>query len=265
MKDFFSVFLKNSKGTNMRRGFQNVCNNDSSTSTVNPHNAPYGQEPYSSAPSQVASSSSCMENDHEAHIAPPRKSVTLEEMIQQLEIEEEMARREKATNSRRREESEEDEIKSNFYSYRRMSCVNNSDILRSARNALNQYPRFSLDGRDAMYRSSFRNNLVRPTIDGLKLGRILHLPQCIGGESVIWCKPGVVPKLMGLEAMPIPISRLNNYNKSNRRNRDKLCSATRIPNVRRRFQKDELEARRRINADDQDFYCGKYKEFGLRW
>ncbi|KAE8705682.1 hypothetical protein F3Y22_tig00110418pilonHSYRG00024 [Hibiscus syriacus] len=38
-----------------------------------------------------------------------------------------------------------------------MSCVNNSDILRSARNVLNQYQRFSLDGKDSMYRLSFRN------------------------------------------------------------------------------------------------------------
>ena len=213
----------------MRRGFQNVCNNDASTSTVNPHNTTYGQEPSSSVPSQVASSSSYMENSHKAHIAPPRKSVTLEEMILQLELEEEMARRENANHSRRREELDDEEIKPNFHSHRRMSCVNNSDILRSARNALNQYPRFSLDGRDAMYRSSFRNNLVRPTVDGLKLGRILHLPQCLGGESVIWCKPGLVPKLMGLEAMPIPISRLNNYyNMHNRRNIDKFCRATRL-------------------------------------
>ncbi|XP_057771241.1 uncharacterized protein LOC130991173 [Salvia miltiorrhiza] len=69
----------------------------------------------------------------------------------------------------------------------RMSCVSSCDILRSARKALNQYPRFSLDGKDAMYRSSFR-------------------PAVVGGESVIWCKPGVVGKLMGLDAMPIPLN-----------------------------------------------------------
>ncbi|CAH8309984.1 unnamed protein product [Eruca vesicaria subsp. sativa] len=31
-----------------------------------------------------------------------------------------------------------------------MSCVNSSDILKLARNTLNQYPRFWLDGKDAI-------------------------------------------------------------------------------------------------------------------
>ncbi|KAF3534843.1 hypothetical protein DY000_02038446 [Brassica cretica] len=52
-----------------------------------------------------------------------------------------------------------DDDDDNLYQPVRMSCVNSSDILRSARNALNQYPRFSLDGKDAMYRSSFQCQL----------------------------------------------------------------------------------------------------------
>ncbi|KAI3800095.1 hypothetical protein L1987_35403 [Smallanthus sonchifolius] len=105
----------------------------------------------------------------------PDHQPTLEEMIMQLDLEEKMAARPSLDH--------------------RMSCVNSSDILRSARNALNQYPRFSLDGKDAMYRSSFRNGNRS----------FLHLPTKVGGERVIWCKPGVVGKLMGLEAMPIPV------------------------------------------------------------
>ncbi|KAL2945357.1 Tol-Pal system protein TolB [Bienertia sinuspersici] len=196
MKDFSFFFLKNLMSSKVGRGLRNVCNDDTSTSTLNQR-----QTSYAPSSHEQASSSSCFENDHVNHNAPPRKSVTLEEMIVQLELEEAKARREKSTNN------EELNIP------RRMSCVNNADILRSARNALNQYPRFSLDGRDAMYRSSFRknnnnNNLGTRAIDGLKLGRILHLPHSVGGESVIWCKPGVVPTLMGLEAMPLPISKL---------------------------------------------------------
>ncbi|GKC29476.1 hypothetical protein Tco_1036770 [Tanacetum coccineum] len=93
--------------------------------------------------------------------------------------------------------------------HHRMSCVNSSDILRSARNALNQYPRFSLDGKDAMYRSSFRN-FDRVT-SGIRNRRSVEtsggwcLPAKVAGERVIRCKPGVVGKLIGLEGKPIPI------------------------------------------------------------
>ncbi|KAD4983264.1 hypothetical protein R6Q59_002932 [Mikania micrantha] len=100
----------------------------------------------------------------ESHQQPP----TLEEMIMQLDLEEKLAATTRPS------------------VHHRMSCVNSSDILRSA---LNHYPRFSLDGKDAMYRSSFRPSL----------------PAKVAGERVIWCKPGVVAKLMGLEAMPIPL------------------------------------------------------------
>ncbi|MFS8029090.1 hypothetical protein Hanom_Chr16g01518251 [Helianthus anomalus] len=112
------------------------------------------------------------QNSPESHRQP-----TLEEMIMQLDLEEKMAAR------------------PSLHLQHRMSCVNSSDILRSARNALNQYPRFSLDGKDAMYRSSFRN---------FDHGN-RRLPAKVAGERVIWCRPGVVGRLMGLEAMPIPI------------------------------------------------------------
>lgn len=200
-----------------------------------------------------------MENDQNNLNVPARKSVTLEEMILQLELEEEMARKEKAGYYKYKEEM-------NFP--RRMSCVNNSDILRSARNALNQYPRFSLDGRDAMYRSSFRkSNAAGPrVIDGVKLGRILHLPGSVGGENVIWCKPGVVATLMGLEAMPLPVSSLyktkNNINRdnSNRDNSKKvLCNAIRNQNLKRR-EKNERQQMRQVR--NSDVSCDEIKRLG---
>lgn len=246
MKDLSFLFLKNFMGSKMRRGFRNVCNDDNSTSTLNQ------KQPTSEAPSQQPSSSYYMENDiiSTLNAAPPRKSVTLEEMILQLELEEEMARKEKAAINKHTEEM-------NFH--RRMSCVNNSDILRSARNALNQYPRFSLDGRDAMYRSSFRkHNLTPSAFDGLKLGRLLHLPHSVGGENVIWCKPGVVPKLMGLEAMPLPISRLySSKNNCNKESKQKLCNAIRTQNLKRR-EKNEFDRRQQMrHAMDSNGCCGR--------
>ncbi|KAK8926650.1 hypothetical protein KSP39_PZI018689 [Platanthera zijinensis] len=114
------------------------------------------------------------------------KPPTLEEMIIQLELEE--------------EEDQDVPLP------RRMSCVDGVDIMKSARNALNQYPRFSLDGRDAMYRSSFKN-----FVDGRKSfcgsGGAPRLPSTVAGERVMWCKPGVVAALMGLDAVPVPVGR----------------------------------------------------------
>ncbi|XP_057535914.1 uncharacterized protein LOC130813973 [Amaranthus tricolor] len=241
MKNLSFIFLKNLlTGSKMRRSFHNVCNDNNSTSTLdqNPPSITF-------APSQQPSCSSYNENDHKARNAPPRKSVTLEEMILQLELEEELARKEKM------------QQEMNFPIPRRMSCVNNSDILRSARNALNQYPRFSLDGRDAMYRSCFRKNVGSSAIDGLKLGRILHLPQSVGGESVIWCKPGVVPKLMGLEAMPLPISRLYSTKSTNRDvNKHKFC------NLKRREKKEAERRQTMKHVRDSNVCCGDMKRFG---
>lgn len=113
------------------------------------------------------------------------------------------------------------------------------------RNALNQYPRFSLDGKDAMYRSSFRN-LAHVTAGRKSVccsrgkEKTPFLPPVLAGERVVWCKPGVVAKLMGLEAMPMPIR--------GSESREKLGSLIRKQNLRRRSERHELE-RRRVAVD----------------
>ncbi|GAB4829914.1 hypothetical protein Ancab_019560 [Ancistrocladus abbreviatus] len=226
MKDLSFFLLKNSMGAKMKKSFRNFCKGDSSTSTRNQDKPPCEAD----APSLA--SSSALENDNNIGAVvgdAPRKSVTLEEMILQLELEEEMARRAKLD-----------------VHNRRMSCVNNSDILRSARKALNQYPRFSLDGKDSMYQFSFRNNLAsfNRELDSIKLGKLLDLPESLGGESVVWCKPGVVPKLMGLEAMPVPVSRAKRQSA-----REKLSDVIRNQNLRRRAERHELDQRRRRFMD----------------
>ncbi|KAK9726324.1 hypothetical protein RND81_05G206000 [Saponaria officinalis] len=258
MKDLYFFFLKNLMGVKIKRSFRSTCHDDNSTSTLDQqHSKPHQKESSSFAPSQVPSSSSYMgsEFNNAGPNVLPRKSVTLEEMILQLELEEEKAKIEKAAVKCRQKDEDRDEFRHDIP--RRMSCVNNSDILRSARNALNQYPRFSLDGRDAMYRSSFHNNNVGRAIDGLKLGRILHLPQSVGGESVIWCKPGVVPKLMGLEAMPLPISRLynNNSKNKNKQSKENLCNVIRSQNFRRRVERNEIERKQRKIVIDSKVNC----------
>ncbi|PIA29884.1 hypothetical protein AQUCO_05800159v1 [Aquilegia coerulea] len=200
----------------MRKGFKNFCNGDGSTSTLNQN-----QNMSCMVASSIdGTSTSPYLEGHNVAIRPP----TLEEMILQLELEEEAARKSKM--------NEYEEIR------RRMSCVSNSDVLRSARNALNQYPRFSLDGKDSMYRSSFKNTapVIGGYVGGRKsvccgtgiTGRILgggygldfernlnNLPQTLGGKNVAWCKPGVVAKLMGLDAMPVPISRKHTKGRTN--------------------------------------------------
>ncbi|XP_057486273.1 uncharacterized protein LOC130772460 [Actinidia eriantha] len=224
MKDLSFFLFKNSLGAKMRKGYSNFCNGNASTSTLNQRKtAPTG-------------------DSHTTLGATTTPASTLEEMLLQLEFEEKMARKEKQDN-------EYGETR------RRKSCVNNSDILRSARNALNQYPRFSLDGKDAMYRSSFRN--LPPTgreslccnygvRKGLNKGgfnseteKFPCLPPVIGGESVVWCKPGVVAKLMGLEAVPIPV------NKNCRR--EKLSTMIKRQNLRKRADKHEMERRKGEN------------------
>ncbi|XP_020595185.1 uncharacterized protein LOC110035293, partial [Phalaenopsis equestris] len=165
MKDLSFFILKNSLSSKMKKSIQSFCNNNTSTSTL---------------------CQSSNKGNEEA-----RKSRTLEEMIMQLETEEEEARRSML--------HDHQDIP------RRMSCVDSIDIMNSARNALNQYPRFSLDGRDAMYRSSFRN-----FVDGRKSFcgvSGIRMPPTLAGERVVWCKPGVVAKLMGLDAVPVPVGR----------------------------------------------------------
>ncbi|CAO2203104.1 unnamed protein product [Urochloa humidicola] len=158
-------------------------------------------------------------------------AVTLEQMILQLDLEEEAARR-----TRRRAAAAGDG--EDGWCPRRMSCVDGGPadhVLRSARDALSQYPRFSLDGRDAMYRASFSGLYEgtgrRDAAGGygrasaaccaagsgagagcggaggyeMDLERTLQMPATVAGESVVWCKPGVVAKLMGLEAVPVPV------------------------------------------------------------
>ncbi|CAD6239074.1 unnamed protein product [Miscanthus lutarioriparius] len=166
-------------------------------------------------------------------------AVTLEQMILQLDLEEEAARKVRRAAAGEGTSTEEG------WCPRRMSCVDGGGgpadhVLRSARDALSQYPRFSLDGRDAMYRASFsgfyegmgrdrgrdaNNAGNRParasvccaagagcaalacSVGGyeMDLERTLRLPATVAGESVVWCKPGVVAKLMGLEAVPVPL------------------------------------------------------------
>lgn len=230
MKELSFFLFKNSLAAKMRKSFRTFCNGDGSTSTLNQHKT--------------------NQDDHFPIISPdPRcrtNPPTLEEMILQLELEEETARRAKLYNY--------DEMRG------RMSCVNNSDILRSARNALNQYPRFSLDGKDAMYRSSFRNldaaekggrksvcceyalkGRIRDNEFNLTLETALRLPSTIAGESVVWRKPGVVGKLMGLEAMPTPVNPKSN--------KAKLTSILKRQTLRKRAKRHEKERRFTMSMD----------------
>jgi hypothetical protein len=236
MKDLSLFLLKNSLGAKMKKGIRNFCNGDDSTSTLNQHNKANRGDSSSNMVTQSPAGSPY--NMHNIN-ANSGQSPTLEEMILQLELEEEIARKAK--------------LNDQYYCSRvqgRMSCVNNSDILRSARNALNQYPRFSLDGRDAMYRSSFRNMNGRKSVccdRGLR-GRFsendhdpfdssLNKTWSLAGESVVWCKPGVVAKLMGLEAMPVPLI------STSRDGKEKLSSIIQRQNLRRRAERHEIERR----------------------
>lgn len=223
MKDSSLFLLKNSFGSKMKKGFRNFCNGESSTSILDQQKL------------DIGGSSTCMPHRPLASSPLRENQPTLEEMILQLEMEEKkMARKGKLDDNYR-----------GFH--HRMSCVNSSDILRTARNALNQYPRFSLDGKDAMYRSSFTG------LAPIRAGKLIHnyeleaektprLPAVIGGESVIWCKPGVVGKLMGLDAMPIPLN--SNYR------RERLSAIIKRQNLRKRVERHEIE-RRRLNMGDR--------------
>ncbi|OWM69303.1 uncharacterized protein LOC116210494 [Punica granatum] len=236
MKDLSFLLLKNTFGAKMKKGIRTFCTGDGSTSTLN-------QGP-AELPAELP----------EPEVEP---SPTLEEMILQLELEEEIARAQKEEQCRRR-----------------MSSVNSSDILRSARNALNQYPRFSLDGRDAMYRSSFRN-LCHP--EAIMPGRrslcgpvdydydhYLKTRLCstqvpgkevLAGESVVWCKPGVVAKLMGLDSIPVPVGRSRHGKKDSN-----PTSSIRRQSLRRKTERHELE--RRIAMNNLNSYHGRNKREG---
>ncbi|XP_061371463.1 uncharacterized protein LOC133314042 [Gastrolobium bilobum] len=244
MKDMPFFHLKNSLGAKMKKGFRTFCSSDGSTSILNQQNSStIGNTSHSQGDFTSKVSSPYLHDDNSKQNSP-----TLEDLILQLELEEEMAKK----------------AKLNKYSgiRGRMSCVNNSDILRSARNALNQYPRFSLDGRDSMYRSSFGNIEGRRSVcserslggmlleendhSDSKIDKVMSLPQTLGGESVVWCKPGVVAKLMGLEAMPVPVSSKRSNNK------EKLSTVVRRKNLRRRFERHDLE--RKLAMDMQSYH-----------
>jgi len=231
--------LKNSLGAKMRKGIRTFCNTDVSTSTLNQQNSTIGNgignhSQVDITSSKVSSPFLQCDNSNSKQSTP-----TLEDLILQLEMEEEMARKEKL----------------NEYSgiRGRMSCVNNSDILRSARNALNQYPRFSLDGRDSMYRSSFgtiegRRSVCSEISLEPKLGEnVMCFPPTVAGENVIWCKPGVVAKLMGLEAIPVSVGRKRSDKK------ERISSVDcRRQNIRRRsFERHDLE--RKLAMDMQGY------------
>ncbi|KAJ4723994.1 NEDD4-like E3 ubiquitin-protein ligase, partial [Melia azedarach] len=207
MKDLSFFLFKNYLGSKMKKGVRNFCSSDNSTSTL---------------------------NQHENHMHTPpqdqRQQPTLEEMILQLELEEEIARQEKLNNK--------------YNNVRgRMSCVNSSDILHSARNALNQYPRFSLDGKDAMYRSSFRNlENGRKSVgcdSYADYNNNNYKSTLAAGERVIWCKPGVVAKLMGLEAMPVVERRSKDYCAE----KMKCSGIVKRQNLRRRAERHGIERR----------------------
>ncbi|KAF7803427.1 putative E3 ubiquitin-protein ligase RING1a isoform X1 [Senna tora] len=246
LEDMPFFFLKNPLGSKMKKGIRNFCSTDGSTSTLNQHHHHYNNS----------------NNDENTRQISP----TLEDLILQLELEEEIARKSKLSNHY-----------NNGIMRGRMSCVNNSDILRSARNALNQYPRFSLDGRDAMYRSSFgipeaRNSVScsrslgrrllleeeeeeeeaeeKQSYYGLeaKFGKTVSLPSTFAGESVVWCEPGVVGKLMGLEAMPVPVS----SRRSERKKEKMMSGIVRRQNyLRRRFERHHHELEKRLAMEMQ--------------
>uniref|UniRef100_A0A7N0THI2 DUF3741 domain-containing protein n=1 Tax=Kalanchoe fedtschenkoi TaxID=63787 RepID=A0A7N0THI2_KALFE len=229
---------KNTIGSKMKRSIINFCSGDDSTSTLNQQQQ---HQHVAAATSAVSTSQHKMVADSPlsghamVNETPPKRKVTLEEMILQLELEEETARKEKLRDIMMQQPG-------------RRSCVNNSDILRSARNALNQYPRFSLDGRDAMYRNfnhispippvrGRRNHCLRGC-DDVELGR--RLPASLGGERVAWCKPGVVARLMGLDAMPVPVFA------SRFCSREKLRCMMKRQSLRQMAERRENERRTRV-------------------
>ncbi|CAA7398286.1 unnamed protein product [Spirodela intermedia] len=171
MKDLSLFLLKNSLSSKLKKGIRNFCSGAASTTTLE---------------QQGTAAATEEEEEEQGEVVEP--PMTLEQMIRRLEMEEAAARRAKVA-----AEEEEDRQRR-----RRMSCVNSSDVLRSARRALDQYPRFSLDGRDAMYRSSFLAGGERRRFAG-------GGTAVVAGERVLWCEPGIVAKLMGLEAVPVPV------------------------------------------------------------
>ncbi|XAR48224.1 hypothetical protein NMG60_11030974 [Bertholletia excelsa] len=221
MKDLSFFLLKNYFGSKIRRGRRSFCSGETSTSTLN-QKFPAADDPWTAAAPSPVIGDACK--------TPP----TLEEMILRLEFEERMAAARTAVPA------------GDQCARPRMSCScvdSSDDVLRSARNALNRYPgRFSLDGKDAMYRSSFSGRTgQRKGMNRVRFGteseNAPFLPPVVAGESVVWCKPGVVAKLMGLEAVPVPTQ-------SKLSRKEKMGSAIKRQNLRKRAERvQEMERR----------------------
>ncbi|CAM8967711.1 unnamed protein product [Rhodiola kirilowii] len=216
---------KNILGFKMKRSIINFCKGEDSTSTLNQQQH-YNTSVFDSSHSISSHNRSNIPVISEAPQLPKRK-VTLEEMIMQLEVEEENARKEKLKDIIMQQPG-------------RRSCVNNSDILRSARNALNQYPRFSLDGRDAMYRNF---NHISPVKGRNNSESDKRMPSSLGGDRVVWCKPGVVARLMGLEAIPVPVLARRFCSK------EKLRSMMKRQSLWQMAERRENEQRKKIVMD----------------
>lgn len=226
----------------MKKGIKTFCNNNGSTSTLNQQNSTTNNNNSHTSQGDFTSKVSLLSSPSSKQNSP-----TLEDLILQLELEEDTARKAKL--------SECSGIRG------RMSCVNNSDILRSARNALNQYPRFSLDGRDAMYRSSFGNIEGRRSVcsetsfggeikdfdNNNNIKGMCCLPQTLAGESVVWRKPGVVAKLMGLEAMPVPIGSKRCETKERLSRRQSI--------LRKRFERQQHDLERKLLTMEMQKGC----------
>ncbi|CAI9103178.1 OLC1v1001624C1 [Oldenlandia corymbosa var. corymbosa] len=261
MKDLSLFLLKNYLGSKMRKGFKHFCNGPDSTSTLN---QTHHQGMISGQAAAASSSLASVYSPFNLDIG--ERQPTLEEMILQLEMEEAASRRAKFLH-------DEENYGGEMEIRHRMSCVNSSDILRSARSALNQYPRFSLDGKDAMYRSSFRNNMS--PVGGRNSGRggiygkgsdygghkFRGLPAVVAGERVVWCSPGVVAKLMGLEAIPIPVQKYSNG--TSRRDHHLLGLNLRNPAGRTLHDDDGMTEKARLGFDRNDCRGGRMKAGGV--
>lgn len=138
------------------------------------------------------------EDDHDLS-PPPPPPLTLEEMLAQVEEDEE-------EESAAAQLAELMALSNNCG--RRMSCVNNSDILRAAKNALNtQHPRFSVDGRDVAHRPSIEFSLLdlarKPSdVKKTSMGR----ENSVCDRSKLpqgFREPCLLERLMGLESMPL--------------------------------------------------------------
>ncbi|KAA8530016.1 hypothetical protein F0562_034550 [Nyssa sinensis] len=126
---------------------------------------------------------------------------TLEEMILQLELEEKMARKAKLDDC-------SGEAKRRMSTGGRKSVCCNYELRKGYENGLNSELEKS------------------------------RLPQTFAGECVVWCKPGVVAKLMGLDAMPVPVNK--NYRK------EMLSSIIKKQHLKRRAERREMEKRRAV-------------------